>query len=146
MANLVTARLVSLSACETGIVDAFGSPEEYVGLPAGFMSAGVPCVVSSLWSVPDFSTALLMGHFYQQHVQNGQDPARALQAAQQWLKDLKVDALIQYVEALSSQASDKDRARFYTVLRHYKYLAAQNAELRPFAHPFYWAAFTVNGL
>lgn len=59
--DLSSARLVTLSACETGIVDiSKGNPEEYVGVPAGFLLAGVPCVVSSLWEVPDLSTALLM--------------------------------------------------------------------------------------
>jgi CHAT domain-containing protein len=60
-----SARLVTLSACETGITDIkTGSSDEFVGLPAGFMLAGVPCVVSSLWSVPDISTAILMERFY----------------------------------------------------------------------------------
>ena len=67
--DLSAARLVTLSACETGLTDIFqGSAEEYVGLPAGFMLAGVPCVVSSLWSVPDISTALLMERFYRNHL------------------------------------------------------------------------------
>lgn len=64
--DLSSARLLTLSACETGIIDVLrGSAEEYVGIPAGFLLAGVPCVVSSLWSVPDISTALLMERFYQ---------------------------------------------------------------------------------
>jgi hypothetical protein len=55
--DLSSARLVTLSACETGITDIVkGSADEFVGLPAGFMLAGVPCVVSSLWSVPDISS------------------------------------------------------------------------------------------
>ncbi len=45
--DLSAARLVTLSACETGISDVLqGSAEEYVGLPAGFLLAGVPA-----WSV-----------------------------------------------------------------------------------------------
>jgi CHAT domain len=36
-----SARLVTLSACETGITDIMkGSADEFVGLPAGFMLAG----------------------------------------------------------------------------------------------------------
>lgn len=58
--DLSSARLVILSACETGITDIFqGSAEEYMGIPAGFLITGVPCVISSLWAVPDLSTALL---------------------------------------------------------------------------------------
>ena len=51
--DMSSARLVTLSACETGVTDIVkGSTDEFLGSPAGFMLAGVPCVVSSLWSVP----------------------------------------------------------------------------------------------
>ena len=85
--NLSTARLVTPSACETGISDVLqGSAEEYVGIPAGFLLAGVPCVVSSLWAVPDFSTALLMERFYRNHLNGGIDFAAALREAQVWIR------------------------------------------------------------
>ena len=59
--DMSSARLVTLSACETGITDITkSSADEFVGLPAGFMLVGVPCVVSSLWSVPDIFTVILM--------------------------------------------------------------------------------------
>jgi CHAT domain-containing protein len=78
-----SARLVTLSACETGITDVVkGSADEFVGLPAGLMLAGVPCVVSSLWSVPDISTAILMRRFYFNHVVERMDIPLALQDAQ----------------------------------------------------------------
>src|SRR5215467_6226240 len=54
-------RLVVLSACQTGIVDFDKLPEEAIGLPGGFLQAGAPGVVGTLWSVNDLSTALLMG-------------------------------------------------------------------------------------
>jgi CHAT domain-containing protein len=64
-----SARLVTLSACETGITDIVkGSADEFVGLPASFMLTGVPCVVSSLWLIPDIPTSLLMERFYFNHV------------------------------------------------------------------------------
>lgn len=47
-----------------------GSAEEYIGVPVGFMLAGVPCVISSLWAVPDLSTALLMERFYATHLKD----------------------------------------------------------------------------
>jgi CHAT domain-containing protein len=62
--DMSSARLVTLSACETGITDVMiGSADEFVGL-----LAGVPCVVSSLWSVPDIATAILMQRFYSNHI------------------------------------------------------------------------------
>ena len=70
--DMSSARLVTLYACETGITDIIkGSADEFVGLPAGFMLAGVPCVVSSLWSVPNIFTAILMERFYYNHVVSG---------------------------------------------------------------------------
>jgi CHAT domain-containing protein len=67
--DMFSARLVTLSACKTGITDVMiGSADEFVGLPAGFMLAGVPWVISSLWSVLDISTTILMQRFYSNHV------------------------------------------------------------------------------
>lgn len=77
--DISSARLVTLSACETGITDIVkGSADEFVGLPAGFMLAGIPCVVSSLWSVPDISTAILMERFYSNHIAKETDIPTAL--------------------------------------------------------------------
>ncbi|WP_165904605.1 MULTISPECIES: CHAT domain-containing protein [Burkholderiaceae] len=43
------------------------SPDEYLGLPAGFLQAGAPARVSSLWAVDDGSTALLTSRFHKNH-------------------------------------------------------------------------------
>jgi CHAT domain-containing protein len=75
-------RLVTLSACETGVVDSDRLPNEYVGLPGSFLQAGAPTVVSSLWSVEDESTARIMGALYERHVTDGMAPAVALRDAQ----------------------------------------------------------------
>ncbi len=61
--NLETCRLTVLSACETGISE-IAKGEELLGLIRGFLSAGVPCLVLSLWTVEDESTAELMKIFY----------------------------------------------------------------------------------
>ena len=59
--DMSSARLVTLSACETGITDiTTGSADEFVCLLQALLLAGVPCVVSSLLSVPDISTAILV--------------------------------------------------------------------------------------
>jgi CHAT domain-containing protein len=97
--DIPSARLVTLSACETGITDIVkGSADEFVGLPAGFMLAGVPCVVSSLWSVPDISTAILMERFYSNHFAKEMDIPLALQDAQRWVRDLTSNQIADYIE------------------------------------------------
>jgi CHAT domain-containing protein/Tfp pilus assembly protein PilF len=82
------ARLVVLSACESGLpvdVDEPGENGEVVvsinGLAAQFRRAGVETLVASLWKVDDDSTLELMTHFYAE-LAKGRDVARALQAAQ----------------------------------------------------------------
>jgi CHAT domain-containing protein len=74
----LTAGLVVLSACDTGLGDISG--DGVIGLSRSFIAAGVPSVVVSLWSVPDAPTAELMTEFYRQ-MQQGQDKAQALRQA-----------------------------------------------------------------
>ena len=63
--KLEKCRLVTLSACETGLIDFNNTSDEYIGLPSGFLLAGSPSVVSSLWKVNDLSTSFLMIKFYE---------------------------------------------------------------------------------
>lgn len=75
------ADLVVLSACRTALGhDVRG--EGFVGLTRGFMYAGAPRVVASLWDVRDRATAELMRRFYSQMLSGGMAPAAALRAAQ----------------------------------------------------------------
>lgn len=84
--DLETLRLVTLSACETGITEFSQLPDEFIGLPAGFMQAGSPGVVSSLWTVDDNSTSILMERFYAFLLEDRLPPAAALKAAQARLR------------------------------------------------------------
>jgi tetratricopeptide (TPR) repeat protein len=74
------ASLVTLSACETGL-SRVAPGDEPVGLVRGFLLAGVPSVVATLWTVDDASTALLMRDFYAR-LGGGARPGAALRAAQ----------------------------------------------------------------
>lgn len=147
--DLSMARLVTLSACETGVSDVLrGSAQEYVGIPAGFMLAGVPCVVSSLWSVQDLSTALLMERFYRNHLVDSMNFAVALQEAQVWVRELRIGEVAAYAAQCYRQSAQKEEEKkeLLRYTRHYQYLAEQDPTLRPFTNPHYWAAFTVNGM
>ena len=75
------ADLVVLSACQTALGKEIKG-EGLVGLTRGFMYAGTPRVVASLWKVSDEATAELMKRFYQNMLRDGLRPAAALRAAQ----------------------------------------------------------------
>ncbi|HET6983436.1 MAG TPA: CHAT domain-containing protein, partial [Myxococcaceae bacterium] len=88
----LSAELVVLSACRTGLgKDVRG--EGLVGLTRGFMNAGAPRVLASLWKVSDTATAALMSRFYRELLEAGLAPAEALRQAQQALrKDRRTSA------------------------------------------------------
>jgi CHAT domain-containing protein len=146
--DLSTTRLATLSACETGITDVtHNRAEEYIGIPAGFMLAGVACVVSSLWEVPDLSTALLMERFYRNHLIHRMSFAAALREAQAWVCMLGIEEVAEYADKCYQQSTQREAKEvLFALKRYYRYQAKWNPSWRPFEHPYYWAAFTVNGL
>jgi CHAT domain-containing protein len=75
------ADLVVLSACQTALGKEIKG-EGLVGLTRGFMYAGTPRVVSSLWQIDDRASAAFMGRFYEAMLRQGLRPAAALRAAQ----------------------------------------------------------------
>jgi CHAT domain-containing protein/tetratricopeptide (TPR) repeat protein len=78
----LSADLVVLSACDTGLgKDVRG--EGLVGLTRGFMYAGAPRVVASLWKVDDRASAELMSHFYRAMLEGGLPPAAALRSSKE---------------------------------------------------------------
>ena len=77
----LNADLVVLSGCQTALGQEV-SGEGLIGLTRGFMHAGAPRVVASLWNVNDQATANLMKLFYERMLKDGLPPAAALRAAQ----------------------------------------------------------------
>lgn len=80
--------LVVLSACQTGLGKKVRG-EGLIGLTRGFMYAGAPRVVTSLWKVDDEATAALMKLFYQGVLQKRLSPAAALRDAQVAMREQK---------------------------------------------------------
>jgi CHAT domain-containing protein/Tfp pilus assembly protein PilF len=77
----LNADLVVLSACQTALGREIRG-EGLVGLTRGFMYAGSPRVIASLWPVDDRATAELMKGFYRRFLREGLTPAASLRAAQ----------------------------------------------------------------
>ena len=77
----LSAELVVLSACKTALGrDIQG--EGLVGITRGFMHAGTPRVLATLWEVDDAASAQLMARFYRGMLKDGLRPAAALRQAQ----------------------------------------------------------------
>jgi CHAT domain-containing protein len=84
----LSADLVVLSACQTALGKEIKG-EGLIGLTRGFMYAGSPRVVASLWKVDDVATAELMKLFYKKMLQEKMRPAAALRAAKVEMRQQK---------------------------------------------------------
>ncbi len=116
----LSADLVTLSACETGLgKEVLG--EGYVGFAHAFLQAGARSLLVSLWPVEDEATSLLMRRFYENRTGKYADDrgagagqpmskAKALQEAKHWLRT--------YEDEYGRQ---------------------------PFEHPYFWSAFILIG-
>ncbi|RMF83728.1 MAG: CHAT domain-containing protein, partial [Planctomycetota bacterium] len=85
----LSAELVTLSACETGLGEV-ASGDDVLGLTRGFLYAGADSVLASLWEVDDAATAMLMSAFYR-HL-GSTDRADALRRAQLETRERYPDA------------------------------------------------------
>jgi CHAT domain-containing protein len=93
--------------------------------------------VLSRWQVDDEATALLMVRFYQnllgkrEGLKEGLPKAEALAEAKEWLRNLSAGQIKAEVERLPRGKGAKP--------------VPLRKEARPFAHPYYWAAFVLIG-
>ena len=147
-------RLVTLSACETGLIDLKSISDEYIGLPSGFLFAGSSTVVSSLWQVDDLSTSFLMIKFYENlkhrpYLQQG-DVAIALKQAQNWLRTLTHEDCQKFKAQI--QEFNPNLGRFLRDLDPRKLSVVDSFSIDPsessypFENPYYWAGFIATGI
>ena len=137
----MASRLVILSACQTGIVDQ-STGLELNGFPAGFIQAGVPGIISSLWPVDDLSTTLLMNYFFQDHIARGNSPSKALYNAQSWLKGLTAEQ-VQALKNLHEDQSNSSNERGI-VRTQVPFSGVESG--KPYTDPYYWAGFYFTGV
>jgi CHAT domain-containing protein len=133
-------RLVTLSACETGVIDSKNISDEYIGLPSGFLLAGSTNVVSSLWTVDATATALLMIKFYEE-LQQQSNIILALNTAQRWLRNTPVQEFRAWLKEsnLDEDWQDELDEQFEQIEKQ------QGSKTKIFASPFYWSAFCAIG-
>lgn len=139
--NMDHIRLVSMASCQSGINDIDRLPDEAISLPAAFLQAGAQGVVSTLWSVSDISTSLLMRKFYDNHLQKQMPPVRALRTAQMWLANATNKELdtAEIYENTWKETNEKHFAQLALYSR-------RNPLTAPFSCPYYWAGFYYTGV
>jgi CHAT domain-containing protein/Flp pilus assembly protein TadD len=143
--------LVCLSACETGITSNTNIIDEFVGLNSGFLAQGVAYVVSTLWTVPDTPSALIMIKFYRAlrkrvYDQNGTFEALALSNAQVWLRSLTYRKLIRLYKTVRSKLPIEESSIRPFLLDEIERLTPMHPDDCPYDYPYYWAAFTITGI
>jgi len=79
--------LVTMSACSSG-KGKLGAGDDLIGLMRGFMFAGAPSILCSLWDVDDEATRTLMVNFYKNYLGDMSKP-QALRKAQIAMMDSK---------------------------------------------------------
>jgi tetratricopeptide (TPR) repeat protein len=138
------ARLVVLSACQTGQADIMQVSDEMLGMPLAFLHAGVCTVVSTLWPIDDHVTAMLVGRFYEEFAaeistDSRGDVAAALARAQRWLRSLTSEQARRWRQERGVQELPPSRQSASTAPA-----LSSDAEL-PFADPYFWAGLVAYG-
>jgi CHAT domain-containing protein len=166
------AELVTLSACETALGRSAGG-EGFVGFTQALLMSGTRSVCLSLWKVDDTATALLMQRFYANLL--GRRPgltaplpkAEALREAKTWLRGLRRSEVLAAATELSGgiergkgvktrqtgevsiagKGNGQPDAEAY-LRGELRRLSDQTKYVdndRPYAAPYYWAAFVLAG-
>lgn len=136
-------REVVLSGCETAMTQIARRPDELLGFPAAFLEHGAATVIATQWPIDDWAAGALIGRFYREW-RRAPPPstAQAMRTAQIWLRDVTVRELSDLLQPLKSAAGDVGELAAETR----SVLNGLDPVTRPFAHPYYWAPFTVTGL
>lgn len=142
-------RLVTLSACETGMTPVHDPEQAFEGLFSAFLVAGAPAVLASLWPVEQVSTTLLMHRFYQYHLGDLREglpprpPAVALRDAQQWLRTLRREEALAH--PMMARVARLNPPRTSPVWE--QRIALEDPDLEfPFVNPYFWAGFVLVGV
>lgn len=128
--DLSQTNLVVLSVC--GVKEAKGVYSEIgPGIRRAFINAGVRHIIINLWKTDDQAAELLMKCFYRLYIQEGMKPEEALMRARHFLRTSTAE------ELRNSMYFDKSADSVLNVMK---------ADEIPYAHPYYWAGFIMNGI
>lgn len=134
-AEKLSADLVTLSACDTGL-NHLHPGDEMMGLTRAFLGQGVRSLIVTLWPVHEVPTRLLMEQFYLRW-RAGASKAEALRHAQEYVSTLVSEELAHRLAEFGM-----DDAEITTSVALFQEMSPDE---RPFGHPYYWAAFLLVG-
>jgi hypothetical protein len=142
--------LVTLSACQTAL-GKYERGEGFIGFAQALILCGSRAVCLSLWKVDDSATALLMERFYQNLLGKREGlkaplpKAEALAEAKDWLRSLTRQQAVQRLAGLTKGVARGKGRKMQPLLPSPPAAAGAKEEDRPYAHPYYWAAFVLIG-
>jgi hypothetical protein len=142
--------LVTLSACESAL-GKYERGEGFVGFAQALILCGSRSVCLSLWKVDDTATALLMHRFYanllgkREGLKAPLPKAVALAEAKQWLRTLPREEALKHAAVVYSgieRGKGRPKGQLLVPVPEPAPLAKDD---KPYAHPYYWAAFILTG-
>jgi tetratricopeptide (TPR) repeat protein len=142
--------LVTLSACQTAL-GKYERGEGFVGFAQALILSGSRSVCLSLWKVDDAATALLMERFYQnllgkrEGLKQPMGKAAALAEAKSWLRGLSREEAVKRAAQLSKGVARGKGRKELPLLPAVPEAPVSVKTDRPYAHPYYWAAFVLIG-
>jgi CHAT domain-containing protein/tetratricopeptide (TPR) repeat protein len=134
----LTADLVTLSACQSGVTHVMPG-DEMLGLQRAFLYAGAPAVVCTLWETADLVALLVMDRFYAD-LRRGIAPATALRDAQVAVRDMTGRDLT----ATIARWRDED-PEFIAAIGELPAIPTDMLNMRIYADPIHWAPFMLIG-
>jgi tetratricopeptide (TPR) repeat protein/CHAT domain-containing protein len=136
--------LITLSACQTGVTTHQTIDTEYVGIVSAFLSRGTNYVVSTLWSVQDLPSSLLMMAFYL-YIKQGIPAPAALRQAANWLRNLTYAKEAEFHRNIAKLVPPDRSTLLESIEDNITAANNQNPAAKPYSSPKYWAAFTISG-
>jgi CHAT domain-containing protein len=136
--------LITLSACQTGVTTHQTIDTEYVGIVSAFLSRGTNYVVSTLWSVEDLPSSLLMMTFYW-YLKQGIPAPQALRKAANWLRNLTYVKEAEFYGNVATLIQPTNTTLLESIEDHIIAVNKENPAVKPYSSPYYWAAFTISG-